>query len=141
MAVVTARPLGSLSRAQLDRYWLVSKHAYCRTDPVPEMWIQDQISEVEVREAKMAADLCRKACPVKRLCLAHAMDANELIGVWGGLLQSQRSTFRSLWVAAKDDQVRDLLLDTVEQRYPLSKRVAPARKKRSDARFIPQAHR
>lgn len=36
-----------------------------------------------------AAKLCR-GCPVKRLCLAEALDQDIEYGVWGGLTERQR---------------------------------------------------
>ena len=44
-------------------------------------------------EHKMAKEICRR-CPVRRECLAYAMDAPVDHGVWGGLTERERRRYR-----------------------------------------------
>ena len=46
----------------------------------------------QVREARAKA-ICAR-CPVIRECAAHAITAGERHGVWGGLSERDRLTFR-----------------------------------------------
>lgn len=51
----------------------------CQTSD-PDMWFANT-SRTKTAEA---VNLCRVKCPVRDLCLAYAMAADERFGVWGG---------------------------------------------------------
>lgn len=54
----------------------------------PDLWFA-----VGAREHKDAKRICR-GCPVRRECLAYAMDAPVDHGVWGGLTERERRRYR-----------------------------------------------
>jgi WhiB family transcriptional regulator, redox-sensing transcriptional regulator len=56
-------------------------------------------------EHKLAKRVCRH-CPVRKQCLAYAMDAPVDHGIWGGLTERERRRYRRL---AGDDGWRVLL--------------------------------
>lgn len=58
----------------------------------PEVWFADKGDHVATKQAKA---LCQK-CPVINECLAYALQAKELYGVWGGLTSKERSKFRAM---------------------------------------------
>jgi len=47
----------------------------------------------QARQAK-ALEIC-KACPVREECLNHAIENNELFGVWGGTTERGRKRLRA----------------------------------------------
>lgn len=49
----------------------------CQVHP-EDLWFADEPDDVEIAQA-----LCR-SCPLRRDCLAHALDRAEPIGIWGG---------------------------------------------------------
>lgn len=48
---------------------------------------------------QMAADLCRRHCPVVEECLEHALASDERLGVWGGTTEWERRALRERGVA------------------------------------------
>lgn len=54
----------------------------------PELWFP------EPWEDETPAKLTCGRCPVREACLAHALDANEEYGIWGGLLPEERREMR-----------------------------------------------
>lgn len=75
----------------LDQDWR-SQAVCARTDP--DLWFSP--GAVEHREAKK---ICRE-CPVRRQCLAYAMEAPVDHGVWGGMTERERRRHRRLGLAA-----------------------------------------
>ena len=45
---------------------------------------------IRLARERQAKAVC-KVCPVRVACLAHALDAGEPHGVWGGLSESERA--------------------------------------------------
>lgn len=58
----------------------------------PELWF-GQSGENRL-DYKLAKQFCTR-CPVVDVCLAYALEANELEGVWGGLSPSERTAMRT----------------------------------------------
>ena len=54
----------------------------------PDLWFA-----VGAAEHKMAKKVCRE-CPVRRECLAYAMDKPVDHGIWGGLTERERRRYR-----------------------------------------------
>lgn len=55
----------------------------------PDLWYPERGSG----GSKAAKEICRK-CPVRLLCLEHAMRTEEIWGVWGGLTEKERRRLR-----------------------------------------------
>jgi WhiB family transcriptional regulator, redox-sensing transcriptional regulator len=53
----------------------------------------DLFFAVGAREHKMAKKVCR-SCPVRRECLAYAMDEPVDHGIWGGMTERERRRYR-----------------------------------------------
>lgn len=60
----------------------------------PELFFPDQ------GESSEAAKQVCQDCPVKKICLAYALDENIPFGVWGGLSAADRDAPTSLTLAA-----------------------------------------
>lgn len=75
----------------LDQDW--RSQAVCAQSD-PDLWFSP--GAVEHREAKK---ICRE-CPVRRQCLAYAMEAPVDHGVWGGLTERERRRRRRLGLPA-----------------------------------------
>ncbi len=74
-----------MSTITIDQDWRAL--ASCtKTDP--DLWFA-----VGAREHKLAKKICRE-CPVRRDCLAYAMDEPVDHGVWGGLTERERRRYR-----------------------------------------------
>jgi WhiB family redox-sensing transcriptional regulator len=54
----------------------------------PDLWFA-----VGALEHKRAKTICRQ-CPVRRECLVYAMDEPVDHGIWGGLTERERRSFR-----------------------------------------------
>jgi WhiB family redox-sensing transcriptional regulator len=54
----------------------------------PELWFP------EPWEDETPAKLICRRCPVREACLAHALNANEEYGIWGGLSPEERREMR-----------------------------------------------
>lgn len=54
----------------------------------PDLWFA-----VGAQEHKMAKMICR-SCPVRKECLAYALEAPVDHGVWGGMTERERRRFR-----------------------------------------------
>ena len=88
--------------------------AICRTRDIDaEVFDPPATDTVEVAQAKMrqAVGFCRQ-CPVRRICLAEALDADETAGVWGGLTAAER---RQLTQTQRDSIVRTAQVATRSQ--------------------------
>jgi hypothetical protein len=68
---------------------------FAGTDEMPRGW-QD------------AVKLC-KTCPVRALCAAYAVEAEEVYGVWGGLTANQRKQIRRKKTSAQHEMARELI--------------------------------
>lgn len=44
---------------------------------------------------RQTLQICRTECPVRAECLNHALDHNEVYGIWGGTTETQRRTMLS----------------------------------------------
>jgi WhiB family redox-sensing transcriptional regulator len=81
VVMAAAAPGGAL----LDQNWRAL--ASCaQIDP-------DLFFAVGAREHKQAKKICR-ACPVRRECLAYAMDEPVDHGIWGGMTERERRRYR-----------------------------------------------
>lgn len=72
-------------------------HAACK-DSHPGLFFPigstgDALGEIEAAKA-----VCR-SCPVRRECLAFAVETNQDSGVWGGMSEDERRALRRDWVA------------------------------------------
>jgi WhiB family redox-sensing transcriptional regulator len=56
----------------------------CRTAADPDLWFAD-----DLQDQAAAVAVCR-ACPVRALCGAWALDTGQLYGIWGGLTEAER---------------------------------------------------
>jgi len=73
------------SHDTVDQNWRA--HATCaQMDP-------DLFFAAGAIEHKVAKRICR-SCPVRRECLAYAMEAPVDHGIWGGLTERERRRFR-----------------------------------------------
>lgn len=63
------------------------KHALCAGHGEPDLWFPDGPDSTE--QADRAKAVCA-ACPVRDLCLAHAMENEERHGIWGGTTGRER---------------------------------------------------
>lgn len=63
----------------------------CQTTD-PELWYGE--TGEDRMDYKLAKQFCTR-CPVVDVCLAYAIEANELEGVWGGLSPSERQAMRN----------------------------------------------
>lgn len=54
----------------------------------PDLWFA--VGALEHKQAKL---ICR-TCPVRKECLAYAMDAPVDHGIWGGLTERERRRYR-----------------------------------------------
>ncbi len=61
----------------------------CQTSPTPQAWDYDSTVVLSMRLAKMAVAVCW-SCPVRQVCLDHAIAAGERYGIWGGLTPAER---------------------------------------------------
>jgi WhiB family redox-sensing transcriptional regulator len=68
-----------------DAAW--QKRALC-SQMDPELWFP------EPWEDETPAKVVCGRCPVRAACLAHALDANEEHGVWGGFSPEERHEIR-----------------------------------------------
>lgn len=67
----------------------------------------DDMGRVSRRRREEAAKRVCDGCPVRAECAAHALQANEEYGVWGGLSEHDRVRLRELgWRDAVDEQAR-----------------------------------
>lgn len=66
-----------------------TEQALCR-EVDPDLFYADKGDWHSVITAKL---VCRR-CPVRDACLAHALETNEVHGVWGGLSPQQRILWR-----------------------------------------------
>lgn len=64
--------------------------AYCRDDPMPDLW---HVSPNDRDGIKAAKAMCAK-CPVASDCLAEALADADLTGVWGGTTADERKKIR-----------------------------------------------
>lgn len=53
-----------------------------------------------VEDPGAAVAICRR-CPVAATCLATALDAGDVDGVWGATTQDERRPMRQLWLRAR----------------------------------------
>ena len=97
MVMTAARMLASRDFAWRDR-------AACK-DSHPELFFPIGSSGDALEEIDSAKAICR-SCPVRRDCLAFAIETNQESGVWGGMSEEERRKLRRDWVAYKQ---RDLL--------------------------------
>lgn len=44
-------------------------------------------------DTSAARAICRD-CPVRRMCLDHALETNQKFGIWGGMTENQRRRLR-----------------------------------------------
>lgn len=73
----------------------------CR-GPGGEKWTSDAYTDLLA-----AAEACN-GCPAKAACGGYALAADEVAGVWGGLLPKQRAdrTRKNQWAAEADQKKR-----------------------------------
>lgn len=64
--------------------------ARCRTQPETFVIADDLLTGDEPLYPTPAQELCCQLCPVRTVCLQHALDAREAAGVWGGMTTYQR---------------------------------------------------
>ena len=99
-----------------------------RTWAVLALCAQDDPDRLFVRGAaqRAARTLCFE-CPVRRQCLAEAMDTGMEFGVWGGLTERERRALRQRhpevrdwdrWLRQGGDGVVTALLDGRRRRAP-----------------------
>ena len=71
--------------------------AACR-DTDPELFFPIGATGEALEEIESAKAICR-TCPVRRDCLAFAVETNQESGVWGGMSEDERRKLRRDWVA------------------------------------------
>ena len=65
-------------------------------EQVPFVFFYEEEYETRVDEkakAKLAKEICAE-CPVRLLCLEHALEANEQYGIWGGTTYKERKLMK-----------------------------------------------
>jgi WhiB family transcriptional regulator, redox-sensing transcriptional regulator len=74
----------------------------------PEMWfpVSDEDTPKGRADRAVAKTICA-SCPVRRECLAFALDTAQVDGVWGGKSESER---RAMIRASKEERVIDMEL-------------------------------
>jgi hypothetical protein len=83
---VSAATLAALTGSQTSgNDW--RDRAACGTSGTPDAWHADRTDAAAIAEAKA---ICRRQCPVRENCLAHALSRPEILGIWGGLDQDER---------------------------------------------------
>ena len=97
MVMTAARMLATRDFAWRDR-------AACK-DSHPELFFPIGSTGDALEEIDAAKAICR-SCPVRKDCLAFAIETNQESGVWGGMSEDERRKLRRDWVAYKR---RDLL--------------------------------
>ena len=65
--------------------------AECKDDPIPDLWFVPPGDRHGIAAAK---EFCRR-CPVAAECLAEAMADPSIVGVWGGLSETERAKVRA----------------------------------------------
>ena len=90
MVMTVGRMLASRDLAWRD-------HAACRSSH-PELFFPIGSTGDALEETEAAKAICR-ACPVRRDCLAFAVETNQDSGVWGGMAEDERRKLRRDWVA------------------------------------------
>ncbi|HEX2048812.1 MAG TPA: WhiB family transcriptional regulator [Acidimicrobiales bacterium] len=73
--------------------------AACK-DSHPELFFPIGSTGDALEEIAAAKAICR-SCPVRRECLAFAVETNQESGVWGGLSEDERRPLRREWVARR----------------------------------------
>ncbi len=90
MVMTAARMLASRDYAWRDR-------AACK-DSHPELFFPIGTTGDALEEIDAAKAICR-SCPVRKDCLAFAIETNQESGVWGGMSEDERRKLRRDWVA------------------------------------------
>lgn len=72
-------------------------HAACK-DSHPELFFPIGTTGDALAEIDAAKAICHM-CPVRRECLAFAVETNQDSGVWGGMSEDERRSLRREWVA------------------------------------------
>ena len=67
------------------------EQAECKDDPTPDLWFVPPGDRHGIAAAKA---ICRR-CPVAAECLAEAMADPSIVGVWGGLSETERAKIRA----------------------------------------------
>jgi WhiB family redox-sensing transcriptional regulator len=81
--------------ASQDYQW--RDRAACK-DSHPELFFPIGSTGDALEEIDAAKAVCR-TCPVRRECLAFAIETNQESGVWGGMAEDERRRLRRDWVA------------------------------------------
>ena len=92
MVMTAGRVLASQDFEWRDR-------AACRNSH-PELFFPIGSTGDALQEVEAAKAICR-ACPVRRECMAFAVETNQDSGVWGGLSEDERRKLRRNWVASQ----------------------------------------
>ena len=90
MVMTAARMLTTRDFAWRDR-------AACK-DSHPELFFPIGSTGDALEEIDAAKAICR-SCPVRKDCLAFAVETNQESGVWGGMSEDERRRLRRDWVA------------------------------------------
>ena len=90
MVMTAGRMLASQDYRWRDR-------AACK-DSHPELFFPIGSTGDALAEIDAAKTICR-SCPVRRECLAFAIETNQESGVWGGMSEDERRKLRRDWVA------------------------------------------
>ncbi|MFD3531374.1 WhiB family transcriptional regulator [Streptomyces sp. NPDC058664] len=67
--------------------------AVCREEEDPDLFFPVGSTGPASLQAQEAKTVCRR-CPVRRQCLAWAMEERQDFGVWGGLDEAERRALR-----------------------------------------------
>ncbi|QYB07416.1 WhiB family transcriptional regulator [Rhodococcus sp. USK10] len=80
--------------APLTAEWDWQLHARCRATDIGLFFHPDnERGRERSARAKAAKQICAR-CPVQDRCQAHAIEAGEHYGTWGGLSEDDRKSFR-----------------------------------------------
>jgi WhiB family redox-sensing transcriptional regulator len=82
------RPLSAETVTIPDRDWRLL--AACRHAD-PELFFPVSLSGLSLDQVTRAKAICA-GCPVRRQCLAFALDTRQDHGVWGGMSEEERRT-------------------------------------------------
>lgn len=76
-----------------EESWNWQLQARCR-DHDPTTFFGTDDSEPAAAETEANAKAVCAHCPVRELCLAYALEAQEQFGVWGGLTERERRQYK-----------------------------------------------
>jgi WhiB family transcriptional regulator, redox-sensing transcriptional regulator len=76
----------------------------------PELFFPIGTTEPALLQTREATTICA-ACPVRRQCLAWALDSNQQTGIWGGLTEGERRSLQRRTLRAESGAAATAVAD------------------------------